>query len=165
MQALLELSSTDPLHPSYYYSTILCLILVFFTIHIFIYIYKSRSQTYRKRTLSQSLDDGIEYEDDLVHKKNWLKVKYLLAYILARATVWAKAPYLYTLYNKYHGFTVSEIGVLYVIDAVSGLVSGPIFGNFADKYGRKLFCMNYCLFVTTNLGLRLTGSRPLAYVA
>lgn len=161
----MELISNDPASSSYYYPTIIVYLVLFLAIHLIIHLYKNNSKTYRARALSHSLDAGKDYSEDLVREKKWLKIKYLSAYILARAAMWAKAPYLYMLYNKYHGFSVSEIGVLYVIDAVSGLISGPILGSFADKFGRKLFCMNYCVFVFSNLGLRLTGSRPLAYVA
>ena len=69
------------------------------------------------------------------------------------------------MYNMYHGFEIDEIGILYVIDAITALFSGPLLGNLADKYGRKLFCVNYCILVIANLGLRVTGSKHLAYVA
>jgi MFS family permease len=162
---MIELSSDNPFHSAFYYSTIIMYIATFGLIKLIIYIYKEKSETYKTRTLSTSLIDGKNYAEHLVNEKNTLKFKYLFAYLLTRASIWAKSPFLFMLYSTYHGFSTSEIGVLYVIDAVSGLISGPIFGSMADKYGRKLFCMCYCVFVSFNLCLRLTGSIPLAYVA
>jgi MFS family permease len=69
------------------------------------------------------------------------------------------------MYNKYHGFQINEIGTLYVIDAFTALISGPFLGNMADKYGRKLFCVYYCILVIMNMSLRITGSKSLAYLA
>jgi len=60
---------------------------------------------------------------------------------------------------------MGEIGVLYAIDAVSALISGPLFGNWADKYGRKKFSGLYCVLVIINLTLRLTGVKWIAYLA
>jgi MFS transporter, MFS domain-containing protein family, molybdate-anion transporter len=162
---MIELESQDPFHSAYYYTLILSYTLIFGLIQLAIYLYKSKSPAYRTRKFSSSIDEGKEYPKEFIKNKDYLKFKYLLAYCLTRASIWAKSPYMYTLYNKYHGFDVSEIGVLYVVDAVAGLISGPIFGSWADKFGRKLFCMNYCVFVILNLSLRLTGSKPLAYVA
>jgi MFS family permease len=85
--------------------------------------------------------------------------------VLTRASMWSKSPYLYTLYSTYHKFEIAEIGVLYIIDAISAFISGPITGNLADKYGRKLFCLLYNLLVIFNTLMRMTGSRSLAYVA
>jgi MFS family permease len=162
---MIELASEDPFHSAYYYPMILSYTAIYAIIQLTIHYYKKKSPSYRTRTFSNSLDEGKVYPVEFIQNKNYLKFKYLLAYVLTRASIWAKSPYMYTLYNKYHGFTVSEIGILYVVDAVSGLISGPIFGSLADKFGRKLFCMNYCIFVILNLSLRLTGSKPLAYVA
>lgn len=162
---MIELKSEDPFHSAYYYTLILSYTLIYGIIQLAIFFYKKESPSYRTRKFSSSIDEGKEYPQSFIKDKNYLKFIYLLAYCLTRASIWAKSPYMYTLYNKYHGFDVSEIGVLYVIDAVSGLISGPIFGTWADKFGRKLFCMNYCVFVILNLSLRLTGSKPLAYIA
>jgi MFS family permease len=162
---MVELTCDNPLHPAYYYPIIFVYIIIFGLTYIVMYYVKRYYERVRQRALSTSVVEGRDYHDDFINEKNSLKYRYLGAYTLTRAAMWAKAPYLYMLYNKYHGFSVNEIGILYVVDAVSGLISGPIFGSMADKYGRKLFCLNYCVFVFANLGLRLTGSRPLAYIA
>jgi len=54
---------------------------------------------------------------------------------------------------------------LYIIDAIFALISTPIFGTLADKYGRRLFSSLYSVFVIINLSLRLTRIKFLAYIA
>jgi MFS family permease len=162
---MVELNSEDPYNPSYFFPIILAMIITFLIVRLMIYIYKTKIS--RGRSLSSMSMDELpdEYSKSLIDKKNSLKFRYLLAYILTRASIWSKSPYLYTMYSQYHGFSTSEIGVLYAIDAITALFSGPIFGNLADKFGRKLFCMLYCVLVCTNLSLRLTGNKTLAYLA
>ena len=60
---------------------------------------------------------------------------------------------------------MAEIGVLYIIDGISALIAGPITGSLADKFGRRLFCQFYNFLVIANLLLRMTGSKPIAYLA
>ena len=106
-------------------------------------------------------DNNINF----IKKQKKLKYKWLSAFLFSKASTWAKSPYLFTLYLKYHKFTVSEIGILYIIDAIFALISTPIFGTLADKYGRKIFSSLYSVFVMINLSLRLTRIKSLAYIA
>ncbi len=94
-----------------------------------------------------------------------LRFKYLLVSSIVKAVVWIKAPYVFALFNRLHGFTRSEIGILYAVDNVSSLISGPVFGVLCDMYGRKKFCIFYCISAVVQVALRLTGSRFLAYPA
>lgn len=158
---MIDFSSNNPSNPSYFYPVILTLISALGLLNLIIYICKNNSKVTGVMTDSQTFNESR----NLIKKKNSLRFRYLLAYTLTRASVWSKSPYLYTMYNKYHGFAIDEIGVLYVIDAVTALITGPILGNMADKYGRKLFCMNYCILVIANLSLRSTGIKSLAYIA
>ena len=79
--------------------------------------------------------------------------------------MWAKAPYLYTLFMTVHKCTIEDIHTLYLVEAVSALIFGPITGFLADKYGRKLFCQLYNISIIINVLLRMPGSRSLAYLA
>ena len=164
--------SQDPSQPSFYYPVIIS----FFSVMMLLYLFKSylyskqleklkHSDSLEVRLLQDTLDPSKAYSDSIHTNKESLRYRYLLAYVLTRSSIWAKTAYLYTLYSTVHKFSMAEIGFLYVIDAVSALIFGPITGNLADILGRKLFCMGYCVFVISNLSLRLTGSRPLAYVA
>ena len=78
-----------------------------------------------------------------------------MAFVLTRSAMWAKAPYLYTLFMTVHKFSMAEIGILYLVDAVTALICGPITGQLADKYGRRMFCHFYNWSIIINLLLRM----------
>jgi predicted MFS family arabinose efflux permease len=155
----------DPSQISYYYFTILLLIAILILLNFVIYYLKNKSTADINSSINNTLQFGMSYSLTFIDKKNDLKFRYLLGYVLTRAAMWTKAPYLYTLFQTVHGFTMSEIGVLYMIDAIAAFVAGPITGSLADKYGRRLFCQLYNLLVVVNLLMRMTGDKPMAYVA
>lgn len=161
---MIKINSSDPSHISYYIPIVLILI-IFLVILEFIIYYLKNSIVDMNSSMNNTLQLGVSYSPSFILRKNTLKFRYLVGYTLTRASMWSKSPYLYTLYNIYHGFTMSEIGVLYIIDAVSAFIAGPITGNLADKYGRKIFSQLYNLLVIINTLLRMTGNRPTAYVA
>lgn len=101
----------------------------------------------------------------LTGEQKTLRFKFLLVSTAIRAAIWVKAPYIFALYNRLHGFTRGDIGILYAIDNLSGLITGPIMGSLGDLYGRKKFCLLYCFLVMSHISIRLTGSRILAYFA
>ena len=79
--------------------------------------------------------------------------------------MWAKTPYLYTFFMTVHKFSMAEIGILYLVEAVSSLIFGPITGQLADNYGRRKFCLFYNFSIIINLLLIMEGSIPYAYLA
>lgn len=117
------------------------------------------------KSMDKTFKTGGDYEPGLFEERNKLKFRYLLVYILTRSAMWAKAPYLYTLFASVHKFTMVEIGQLYLVDALAALVCGPITGQLADIYGRRLFCNVYNISIIVNLLLRMHGSHFLAYLA
>ena len=159
--------SENPEYPSFYYPIIAGYLTLMIVLYFLTSFLKSKlGQTQENNSFFQeTLDPCKTYNDNIYDNKNNLKARYLVAYILTRASMWAKSPYIYTLFSKVHGFSMSEIGILYIIDALSALISGPILGNLADIFGRKMFCMLYCLTTCGNLALRLSGNRPMAYSA
>jgi len=98
-------------------------------------------------------------------KAKSLKKKFMGAYILARMGMWAKAPYVYLLYSTLHGFSLSEISMMYLIDAGLNIISGPFLGLLADTLGRKTVSCLAPLNTMITTALRLTGNRPLAYLS
>jgi len=152
----------DPTEPTFYYPVLIFLTLLIMGLRAFIHILKKTSGTIN---LEDTLLADVDYPVNLMDRKDSLRYRYLICYILTKANIWAKTAYLWTLYNKVHGFNVNEIAILYLIDNLSTLVFSPITGSLADIFGRKLFCIVYCVLVVSNLSLRLTESRSLAYVA
>lgn len=159
-----EIFSSDPNNPAYYFPLILILFLIVGLSQMVILYLRHNSED-MNISFNQSLSVNSDYSYNFITNKNSLRFRYMLAYILMRASVWAKSPYIWSMYLYYHKFTVSEIGILYVIDGVSALIFGPIIGNLADMFGRKRFCQLYNISVCINLALRLSGNHPMAYLA
>lgn len=69
---------------------------------------------------------------------------YLLVFLLAMFSDWLQGPYVYELYVSY-GFSQSQIAELFVCGFASSMIVGTFVGGLADKYGRKLMCIIYCV--------------------
>ena len=157
-----EFVSDDPLHPAYYYRLIIIYIVLVTTLVLVNSFLKRKAKNKNSQNESQS---SVNKSLKLTKEQKILKLKFLSAYVITRAGTWGKSPYLFTLYLNYHKFTIEQIGILYIIDAVFAFISGPVFGSLADKYGRRLFSGLYNIFVVCNISLRVTGIKPLAYIA
>lgn len=176
----------DPSKPNYYYIYIIISTLVLFLSYIVIYLieYLKKKNNNRKASITLELgkldinqilqnyrviynEENIDMEKitNINAKAKSLKIRYLLGFLCTRASIWSKAPYMYLLFNKYHGFNISQIGILYIIDAVCALIFGPLTGDLADKYGRRLFCVLYCSCGIISQTFRVTGNIPLAYIS
>ena len=163
-----SLNFSDPSQNSYYIPILITICAILLIIELFTILakeYKSDSYQDNNISMNRTLQNNMSYPSLIIINKNKLKTGYLLAYLLARAAMWAKAPYIYTLFMSVHKFSFVEIGRLYLVDAVSALIFGPITGQLADKYGRKKFCRYYNYSVLLNIILRLLGDRLTAYLA
>ena len=159
---------SDPSKSSYYFPIIMGIAGILLIIELFIMLTKeykrSQNQDFNV-SMDLTLQNNMSYPSQLIIRKNTLKSRYLLAYLLARAAMWSKAPYIYTLFITVHKFSFVEIGRLYLVDAVSAFIFGPITGQLADKYGRKKFCRAYNYGVILNIILRMVGDHSCAYFA
>ena len=155
--------SDNPFDPMFYIPVLIVILCVIFILQIIIFYFRQKMT--QEEADDATLNKSKAYSLNLSKRKDSLWFRYMIGYISARASMWAKSPYMYMLYATYHGFTIQEIGILYAFDSGSALIMGPIFGNLSDLFGRKKFSILYNLLVITNLSLRLTGSKPLAYVA
>ena len=163
-----SLNLSDPSKNSFYFPIIGGIATILLLIQLFIMLLKHlkrESSPDANISMDKTLQNNQSYPSLLVSKKDSLKYRYLLAFVITRSAMWAKAPYLYTLFMTVHKFTFAEIGILYLVDAIAALIFGPITGQLADKYGRKLFCHCYNFSIILNLLLRMEGSRLLAYIA
>lgn len=154
----------DPNLPEYYYPVLLLFIIILIIINAIIYLIKIKA-TDLNISANHTILPDLSYPSSFIKRKTTLKIRYLLCYVLTKAAIWAKTPYLFTLYISYHGFTIKQIGFLYILDGVTALIAGPFIGNLSDVYGRKMFSLLICVFNVTNLCLRLTLNQNLAYVA
>ena len=164
-----HLNLTDPSKNSYYFPILAGIATILLIIQLIIMLMKE----FKRRSGGDgdvnnsmlTLRPDMNYSMTLEKRKDSLKYRYLVAFVLTRSAMWAKAPYLYTLFMTVHKFTMAEIGILYLVDAVAALIFGPITGQLADIYGRRMFCHCYNFSIILNLLLRMQGSRFLAYVA
>ena len=158
------LNFSDPSKNSFYFPILIGIATILFLIQLTIWLIKSTNKD-QELQLDATFQGNMSYPSLIAKRKSSLKERYLIAFVLTRSAMWAKAPYLYTLFMTVHKFTFAEIGILYLVDAIAALILGPITGQLADKYGRKMFCHCYNISIIINLLLRMEGSRPLAYLA
>lgn len=162
------LNFSDPSKNSFYFPIIVGIATILLIIQLIIMLLKELRREGGDDinvSMDKTLQQNISYPSLLESKKNSLKSRYLVAFVLTRSAMWAKAPYLYTLFMTVHKFSMAEIGILYLVDAVTALICGPITGQLADKYGRRMFCHFYNWSIIINLLLRMQGNRLLAYLA
>lgn len=69
---------------------------------------------------------------------------FFAVYLTMMMADWMQGPYVYALYDHY-GFSKGQIGQLFIVGFGSSMVFGTVVGGFADKYGRKLNCLLFCI--------------------
>lgn len=67
---------------------------------------------------------------------------YALVYLIMMGADWLQGPYVYALY-KHYGFTIGEIGQLFILGFATSMVFGCLVGTVADKYGRRSMCLAF----------------------
>jgi hypothetical protein len=149
--------------PQFYYPYVIFLFTLYGLVQISIWIFKPKDE-HEIHGLNDEEKILIKCEVFLEKGKD-LKRKYMWAYLLAKASMWAKAPYTFILFSTCHGFSVGQIGILYLIDAIFSLLSGPFTGILADTLGRKKIALLYPLNTIIVLLMRMSGSIQLAYLA
>jgi predicted MFS family arabinose efflux permease len=157
-----SVESSDPNKIGYYLLFIFVLLLTYFMIMLISYLFKAK---YNGNCDDDNEEDFLKIVKSLTEEQKNLRFKYLIVTTAIRASVWVKAPYIFALYNRLHGFERKDIGILYAIDNASAMITGPILGSFGDIYGRKKLCVLYCLTVIIQICIRITGNRLLAYLA
>jgi MFS family permease len=163
----MDSAETNPNSVNFYIGYILILTIIYASIMLIQNFLKNRNEEIDKNvTMDYYGARGTQIIlDRLTPEQSRKRFQYLFVSVLVKAATWVKAPYLYALYNRIHGFNRSEIGYLMAVDNISALIFGPILGGLSDIYGRKKFCILYCLAVITHICLRITGVRELAWFA
>src|SRR4051812_45790917 len=94
---------------SYYYIYIVIFVLILGMVQLLIWAFRPKEEHH----------DLHEHEvhlltnEDFQQKGGKLKIIYMVAYLLARSSMWAKAPYTYMLFSTYHKLDVGQIGIVY----------------------------------------------------
>jgi MFS family permease len=68
--------------------------------------------------------------------------KFLTVYYVMMAADWLQGPYVYALY-KHYGFSIGQIGYLFICGFGSSMVFGTFSGPLADKFGRRMNCLAF----------------------
>lgn len=152
----------DTYDPKYYYPFLVTIIIFVSLIQIIIFYIKSSAneEEFDKLTTYSKLEN-IE----LSRKKDKIWFSYLMGFISARSSIWAKSPYIFYIFSEYQKFSIQEIGIFYAIDSAVSLFSGPIFGILADKFGRKKFSLLYPILNIMNLYFRMSSYKSLTYLS
>ena len=153
--------SLDVSQPDFYYPYIILFTVLFGIVQILIWIFGEKD----KHGNMSNEEKELLKNEEFIKKGTDLKVVYMCAFLLSKASMWAKAPYTFMLFSTYHGFTLGEIGILYLIDAIFSLFSGPFIGILADTFGRKVVALYYPVNTCVILLMRMSGNIPLAYMA
>lgn len=83
------------------------------------------------QTPSSSPQDSTSTEKTSVAFKTFQR-NYLAVYLIMMGADWLQGPYVYALYESY-GYSISEIGRLFIMGFASSMVFGPLVGSAADK--------------------------------
>ncbi|KAK8046548.1 molybdate-anion transporter [Apiospora saccharicola] len=86
------------------------------------------------------------------------------AYALAMGADWLQGPYLYSLYQDEHGLSPGQVSSLFTTGFLSGAVSGFFVGSLADKYGRKMSCVLFCVLYALSCFLTMVPVVPLLFL-
>ncbi|KAL5031818.1 hypothetical protein BDV3_000051 [Batrachochytrium dendrobatidis] len=70
---------------------------------------------------------------------------YLLVYGLVLISDWLQGPYIYSLYKSYN-YELDIIALLFVTGFLSSAIVGTFVGSIADRFGRRLGCVLFCVF-------------------
>lgn len=94
--------------------------------------------------LKSRQDNAVKTTDAFkAFQRNFLGV-----YLCMMMADWMQGPYVYALYEHY-GFTIGQIGQLFIVGFGSSMVFGTFIGSLADRYGRKanaiIFAIMYSL--------------------
>ncbi|TGJ83533.1 hypothetical protein E0Z10_g5228 [Xylaria hypoxylon] len=92
-------------------------------------------------------------------ESRWYKV-----YALAVAADWLQGPYLFSLYMDEYGLAPNLVLNLYLTDFATTAISAYFIGALADKYGRKLYCMIYCVSYALSCFLTVVPVTPLLFL-
>ncbi|SPO02678.1 related to major facilitator superfamily domain-containing protein 5 [Cephalotrichum gorgonifer] len=79
-----------------------------------------------------------------------------------RGTQWAfyVGPYLYSLYRDEHNIPQRLIAPLFTTGFLSGAFSATFIGSLADRFGRRLACLSFCLIYSLSCVLTVIPSLP-----
>ena len=81
----------------------------------------------------------------LVFGADWLQVHFSKSPGICGTDRQGQGPHIYALYKYEKGFHETTVAALYAAGFISGAISASFVGSLADRYGRRMACMAYCI--------------------
>ncbi|KAI0021812.1 DUF791-domain-containing protein [Xylariomycetidae sp. FL0641] len=116
------------------------------------------SQPTRRKMIQKDAERKQVSRDDEHPERYWYK-----AYALVMGADWLQGPYLYSLYRDEHNLAPGVVSSLFMTGFVASGVGGVFVGAAADRYGRKLACMVFCLLYALSCFLTVVPALPALY--
>ncbi|KAI5852858.1 hypothetical protein DFP73DRAFT_506433 [Morchella snyderi] len=88
---------------------------------------------------------------------------YLVVYALTMGADWLQGAHIYALYREQMGFSEETVASFFTAGFLSGAVSAYFVGSLADRLGRRLMCLTYCVAYTLSCLSTLHRARPVLY--
>lgn len=96
----------------------------------------------------EQLEDRAERAEVNPAAVRRFQLEYFLVYGLAVAADWFQGPHIYAIYKYEKEIPEKWVAALYAAGFISGGVSASFAGELADRYGRRLACLVYCVLYT-----------------
>ncbi|KAH6665715.1 hypothetical protein B0J14DRAFT_660414 [Halenospora varia] len=92
------------------------------------------------------------------------KRRFLPIYLLVNGADWLQGPYIYPLYKDEKGLAEEVVAALFMTGFLAGAVSASFTGKLADRYGRRLACLAFCVIYSLSCLTLLTNDIAILFV-
>ena len=123
----LSLNLSDPSKNSFYFPILIAFTTILFILKLIINLLKNcKSEPNQdiNDSLDKTLQVNIRYSTVLGRRIKSLQLRYLIAYLITRAAIWAKTPYLYHLIMTVQEVSFADKGYL-ICFSISLIVISP----------------------------------------
>ncbi|RDL38672.1 MFS general substrate transporter [Venustampulla echinocandica] len=100
-----------------------------------------------KKTSQPQLNDAKRQvaANDAKENLKSFKWRFLPVYLLVNGADWLQGPYIYPLYKDEKKLAEEVVAALFMTGFIAGAVSASFTGKLADRFGRRLACLAFCV--------------------
>jgi len=95
-----------------------------------------------------SHEDEIPKKDDTQDSQRTLrqlKTRFLPVYLLVNGADWLQGAYIYPIYKETKKLPEEVVAALFMTGFISAAVTASFTGILADRFGRRLACLTFCI--------------------